>query len=300
MPATSSGCAGRGVEDAVGGSGRCPAAAPRPSPCAQSRGRRRGAARPRWGSSSRRCRSGRRSAARRPPSRWRRAPPPAPDGRDRHSPRSARPAPRATRQHAGVLARAVVVERRRAQPGARAALRAPRRWSAGARRIRDRRREADVAEERASRRRRGRPRRDARRRRAPAPRRSARTCRSAPEVTMASACIDLIAERGKTGRAMSPAEAMMLPVGVGDDEGAAMAVLDPVAAGLLDENGIGVHERKRPGDVLRGHQRAVKVNSVGGQSRRSVRGQVAWESAGVGGRAGIRCPSRRRGSGTWS
>ena len=55
---------------------------------------------------------------------------------------------------------------------------------------------------------------------------------------MASACIDLMAERGNTGRAISPAAAMMLPSGVGDDEGAAVAVFDNVAARLLDEDGI--------------------------------------------------------------
>ena len=33
----------------------------------------------------------------------------------------------------------------------------------------------------------------------------------APAVTMASACIDLTAERGKIGRAVSPALAMTLP-----------------------------------------------------------------------------------------
>ena len=68
----------------------------------------------------------------------------------------------------------------------------------------------------------------------------------APEVTSAMACIDLMAERGKIGRSMSPAEAMMLPSASDDDEGAAVAVLDPVAAGHLGEDRIGVHEKNRP------------------------------------------------------
>ena len=47
---------------------------------------------------------------------------------------------------------------------------------------------------------------------------------------------------------------------VDDDEGAAMAVLDPVAAGHLGEDGICVHEKNGLRDLREGHQEAGKVN----------------------------------------
>ena len=92
----------------------------------------------------------------------------------------------------------------------------------------------------------------------------------APEVTIASACIDLIAERGKTGRSMSPAEAMMLAAGIDHDEGAAVAVFDPVAAHRFRREW-GWRRIKESGlrDVLVGHQEAGKVNRRGGRERKA-------------------------------
>ena len=117
-------------------------------------------------------------------------------------------------EKAGVLARAVVVQRARLAPGrgerARDRLDV-RPVRAAFERARRRGRPSPAC---ARRRRRARARRCARRRRAPAPRRRGRARSAAPLATSGSACSTLTAERGKIGRSMSPSATTHAAVGI--------------------------------------------------------------------------------------
>ena len=83
----------------------------------------------------------------------------------------------------------------------------------------------------------------------------------APEVTIASACIDLMAERGKTGRSMSPAEAMTVPAASMTTKAPRWRFSTQLPRVGFGENGIGVHHKEIGlRDALVGHQEAGKVN----------------------------------------
>src|SRR5688500_16523177 len=94
----------------------------------------------------------------------------------------------------------------------------------------------------------------------------------APEVTIASACIDLIAERGKTGRSISPAEAITWPAASITTNAPRWRFSTQSPRTVSARMGLASGKESGLRDALVGHQEAGKVNRIREGGR-----HVAWD-----------------------